>query len=59
LILLVRGVWQGTVPLSMSGEGLTWPEEVVEETNAAIDRLQGQIDLLDADVQRLGGRAPG
>jgi hypothetical protein len=53
LIFLVRGVWQGTVPLSISREGLAWQEEATEEGDKAIAALQAQIDTLESDLEAL------
>lgn len=56
LILLVRGVWQGTVPQSISREGMEWPEEVAEQTDTALAALQAQIDSLERDLAKLASR---
>jgi hypothetical protein len=51
LTFIVRGVWHGTVPLSISREGLEWQEEATQEGDKAIAALQEQIDTLEADIE--------
>jgi hypothetical protein len=53
LIFLVRGVWRGTVPLSISREGLEWQEEATEEADKAIAALQRQVDTLAEDIRSI------
>jgi hypothetical protein len=56
LNLLVRGVWHGALPVSISREGLTFAEEIPAEMAKAIDALQGQIDSLEKDLAELVSR---
>jgi hypothetical protein len=57
LTLVFRGMWSGQVPLGVSKDGLTWPEEVTAAAIDGLDALQEQIDSLEADLLELADRA--
>jgi hypothetical protein len=48
---LVRGGWQGSLPLKFSKDGFEWVEQVSASTEQAIDALQRQVDSLEHDLE--------